>query len=403
MAVEKQQNGTGATILRLKQVLERTKISKSSVYNKMNSKSPEYDPSFPLSVKLGPNAVGWIESKIEAWVASLPHKNDASVGNILQAARPNEAKNADVPHAMEKSSVDTEDGSPSSFSTQKAKSVRARSKRTSDEQDDVLAQDQAEKSYNTQNADASRVMEKPVVETEGGLAALFRQSKAIQMERRSQQASDELLVQGQGDKSSGAHIASISSILKAEVVKAEDKPASSPERPRTIQVEVRKKRTYREVDLSRSPAISQMDVAQVAIVESTHIVTVRRILEEGAKKWRRLFYEQVMEPIGLSADVPADHEIVEKILADISKASHSENKILLSVFVQKSLNCPSEEFLSLAKSLGYTYDNPDTFVQEQMIRVFEFYHSRKPTPQEGIKDEFRHMLGAKYLREIGTL
>ncbi|WP_092359418.1 AlpA family phage regulatory protein [Collimonas sp. OK242] len=54
---EKRQYGAGATILRLKQVMERTKIRKSNVYNKMNPKSSGYDASFPLSVKLVLNCI----------------------------------------------------------------------------------------------------------------------------------------------------------------------------------------------------------------------------------------------------------------------------------------------------------------------------------------------------------
>lgn len=56
------------TILRQKQVSERTGISRSSIYDKINPLSPRHDPSFPRQVQLGPASVGWRESEIDAWI-----------------------------------------------------------------------------------------------------------------------------------------------------------------------------------------------------------------------------------------------------------------------------------------------------------------------------------------------
>lgn len=61
-------------ILRIKQVIDRTGLSRSTIYDRINSKSPRYDPSFPKPIKLNANAssntgaVGWLESDIEAWI-----------------------------------------------------------------------------------------------------------------------------------------------------------------------------------------------------------------------------------------------------------------------------------------------------------------------------------------------
>lgn len=55
-------------VLRLKQVKTRTGLSRSTIYDKMNTKSPRYDPSFPKRINLGAAAVGWIESDINAWI-----------------------------------------------------------------------------------------------------------------------------------------------------------------------------------------------------------------------------------------------------------------------------------------------------------------------------------------------
>jgi prophage regulatory protein len=52
---------TGA-VLRLPQVRQITGLSKSSIY------ALEGSQNFPKRLKLGPRAVGWLESEIHAWV-----------------------------------------------------------------------------------------------------------------------------------------------------------------------------------------------------------------------------------------------------------------------------------------------------------------------------------------------
>ena len=60
------------TIIRLKQVIVLTGLSRSTIYDRMNPKSKRYDASFPKSIKLGAalqaGAVGWIESEVQAWI-----------------------------------------------------------------------------------------------------------------------------------------------------------------------------------------------------------------------------------------------------------------------------------------------------------------------------------------------
>lgn len=60
----------GPMILRLKQVMERTGLSRSTIYDRMNPNSPRHDPSFPRQLSLGGDAVGWVESAIDNWVQS---------------------------------------------------------------------------------------------------------------------------------------------------------------------------------------------------------------------------------------------------------------------------------------------------------------------------------------------
>lgn len=55
-------------ILRRKQVEARTGLSRSGIYDRLNSRSPQHDPSFPKPVRLGARSVGWIEAECEQWL-----------------------------------------------------------------------------------------------------------------------------------------------------------------------------------------------------------------------------------------------------------------------------------------------------------------------------------------------
>lgn len=57
-------------VLRLKQVLDRVGLSRSTIYERMNPASPRYDSSFPKPIKIGSSAIGWLESSINKWIES---------------------------------------------------------------------------------------------------------------------------------------------------------------------------------------------------------------------------------------------------------------------------------------------------------------------------------------------
>lgn len=52
------------TILRRKQVEARTGLSRSTIYARIKSRT------FPAPISLGGNAVGWIESEIDAFLSA---------------------------------------------------------------------------------------------------------------------------------------------------------------------------------------------------------------------------------------------------------------------------------------------------------------------------------------------
>lgn len=57
-------------ILSLKTVVERTGLSRSTIYDISSRKSKRYDATFPKRIQLSTNRVGWVEQEIDAWVAN---------------------------------------------------------------------------------------------------------------------------------------------------------------------------------------------------------------------------------------------------------------------------------------------------------------------------------------------
>ncbi|MDD0841159.1 helix-turn-helix transcriptional regulator [Pseudomonas sp. Gutcm_11s] len=55
-------------ILRLKKLSERIGLSRSTIYDRMNPRSPRYDESFPRPIYLGGAAIGWVQDDIDAWL-----------------------------------------------------------------------------------------------------------------------------------------------------------------------------------------------------------------------------------------------------------------------------------------------------------------------------------------------
>lgn len=63
-------------ILRLKHVLDRVGLSRSTIYDRLDEKSPRYDRSFPRPVSLGGTAVGWLEVDVSDWIQSKLRQQD---------------------------------------------------------------------------------------------------------------------------------------------------------------------------------------------------------------------------------------------------------------------------------------------------------------------------------------
>jgi prophage regulatory protein len=65
-----QANDNTFKVLRLKDVLHKLSISRSTLYDWMDDESPRFDSKFPKPIKLGATSIGWIEGEINDWLYS---------------------------------------------------------------------------------------------------------------------------------------------------------------------------------------------------------------------------------------------------------------------------------------------------------------------------------------------
>ncbi|MBB6580910.1 AlpA family phage regulatory protein [Ralstonia solanacearum] len=59
------QSDKALRVLRVKQLVERTNLSRATLYVLMSS-----DPTFPPKIKLTARSVGFLESDVDAWITS---------------------------------------------------------------------------------------------------------------------------------------------------------------------------------------------------------------------------------------------------------------------------------------------------------------------------------------------
>ncbi|MES2682688.1 MAG: AlpA family phage regulatory protein [Pseudomonadota bacterium] len=58
-------------ILRRSDLEARVRLSRSTIYDRINPSSPRYDVSFPKPIRLGGGAaVGWLSNEVDAWLQS---------------------------------------------------------------------------------------------------------------------------------------------------------------------------------------------------------------------------------------------------------------------------------------------------------------------------------------------
>ena len=62
-------NHQSARFIRMQDVKKMIGVSRSTVYDWINPKSPRFDNSFPKAVRLGINSIAWVDSELEDWLA----------------------------------------------------------------------------------------------------------------------------------------------------------------------------------------------------------------------------------------------------------------------------------------------------------------------------------------------
>ena len=59
-----------AKVLRIFEFSKKIGYQRSSIYDKLDPRSPRYDATFPKPIRLGPRAIGFLESDADDWIAA---------------------------------------------------------------------------------------------------------------------------------------------------------------------------------------------------------------------------------------------------------------------------------------------------------------------------------------------
>lgn len=59
---------TTIKVLRIKDLIAKIGIARSTIYDWMNPTSPRFNPSFPKRMKIGLSTIGWLEHEVDAWI-----------------------------------------------------------------------------------------------------------------------------------------------------------------------------------------------------------------------------------------------------------------------------------------------------------------------------------------------
>lgn len=64
-----QQGAIAHRLLRRKQVEQAIGLSRSTIYARLDKRSPHYDPDFPKPIKLGATSIAFVESEVQEYIA----------------------------------------------------------------------------------------------------------------------------------------------------------------------------------------------------------------------------------------------------------------------------------------------------------------------------------------------
>lgn len=68
-------------IIRRREVERRLGISRSTIYDRLNPRSPRHDPAFPRPISLGgaSRCIGFVESEVDEYIAALIEQSRGAV------------------------------------------------------------------------------------------------------------------------------------------------------------------------------------------------------------------------------------------------------------------------------------------------------------------------------------
>lgn len=64
------ENNQPDRLLRLPEVLSKTGLSRTGLYDRLNARSRRHDATFPRPTQLGQRAVAFSERELDAWIAA---------------------------------------------------------------------------------------------------------------------------------------------------------------------------------------------------------------------------------------------------------------------------------------------------------------------------------------------
>ena len=82
MAIEVPSFPTRKKLLRLKQVVEATGLSRASIYRQIQSQT------FPRPVEIGPKSVAWVEGEVQEWMDHLSRSSPFTAPPVPTGADP---------------------------------------------------------------------------------------------------------------------------------------------------------------------------------------------------------------------------------------------------------------------------------------------------------------------------
>jgi prophage regulatory protein len=61
-------NNTDLKVIDFKELKDRVKLSRSTIYSYMDELSPQYCPDFPKSILIGKTAVRWLSTAVDDYI-----------------------------------------------------------------------------------------------------------------------------------------------------------------------------------------------------------------------------------------------------------------------------------------------------------------------------------------------